>query len=151
MTTQLTTLIRLRQYEVDRGRTQLAIFTQQESLLAERLVGLDQQAELHRSQLSVLSRCGQLNIDAIRLRQQYLQLLSSQRDQLLADVQAARLATAQCRERLIAADQRLQVAEKLRERALREGQLRFERQETQSNDDVWQLLSHPASADIPPA
>ena len=124
MTTQLNTLVRLRQYELDRSQLQLANLIRSECGVAERLEELDDQAARHRSQLSELSRHGQINIDAIRLRHGYLQLLAARRVELIAEYGAAQSATRQQRERLLAADQRLQVAEKLRDRALGESQAR---------------------------
>ena len=131
MTSQLNTLVRLRQYEVDRGRAQLAALAATEHEFSDRLATLTYQIELHRHQLASLSQHGRLNIDAIRLRQQYLQLLGRQQQDLSAELAAAREAVEQHRERLIAADQRLRVAEKLRERALDKAAATQLRQESQ--------------------
>lgn len=147
MTTQLNTLIRLRQYEVDRSRSQLAVISQQEQAWGCRLAELDGQIELHRSQLADLSHSGRLNIDAIRLRQQYLQQLATQRVELLARQATAQRETQEYRDRLIAADQRLQVAEKLRDRALRESQSQLERQETAESEEAWQATARAPEPD----
>lgn len=141
MTAQLTTLIRLRQYEVDRGQVQLATVLQQERALAERMAAVDQQTEVHRAQLSALSRCGQLNINAIRLRQQYLQLLAAQRGELLAQLETAQRATQEHRGRLVAADQRLKIAEQLRERVLRDAAAQRVRQESLDCEEAWRTSS----------
>lgn len=147
MTTQLNTLIRLRKYEVDRSRSQLAVISQQEQAWDRRLAELDGQIELHRGQLADLSHTGRLNIDAIRLRQQHLRQLAAQRVELLARQATARGETQEYRNRLIAADQRLQVAETLRDRALRESQSQIERQETRESEEAWQATAHAPEAD----
>jgi flagellar protein FliJ len=141
MTAQLTTLIRLRQYEVDHGQLQLAGLLQQEQALLQRLAETDGQSDRHRSQLAELTRAGLLNINAIRLRRQYLQQLTEQREMLRSEVAIAQAATDECRKRLIAADQRLQVAEKLRERALAAAQLQSEQQAARDCEDAWRTAS----------
>lgn len=141
MTAQLNTLVRLRQYEVDRGQIQLAMVLQQERALAERVAALDRQVELHRTQLSTLSRCGQLNIDAIRLRQQYLRLLATQRLELQVQLEAAQELTQEHRGRLVAADQRLKTAEQLRERVLQDAVAQRVRQETIDCEEAWRVTA----------
>lgn len=141
MTAQLNMLIRLRQYEVDRGQIQLAMVLQQERALAEQVAALDQQAEIHRTQLSGLCRCGQLDIAAMRLRQQYLQLLAAQRSELQTQFDVAQRVTQEHRGRLLAADQRLKIAEQLREAALHDASTQRVRRETLDCEDSWRISS----------
>lgn len=137
MTAQLNALLRLRQYEVDRFQSQLAVAILQEQSLAERLQDLDRQREQQRVELSKLTRQGQLNIDALRLRQRHLQFLTDQRLTCHAEFEAAALVTQQQRAVLVAADQRRQVVEKLRERLVQEVQTQQQRIETRELEEAW--------------
>ncbi len=137
MTAQLNTLLRLRQYEVDRCQSQLAVALLHEQTLADRLQDLDRQREQQRVELSQLTRQGQLNIDALRLRQRHLQSLTEQRLVLQADFDAAALVTQQQRAALVAADQRRQVVEKLRERLVQEAQIQQQRAEARELEEAW--------------
>ena len=137
MTAQLNTLLRLRQYEVDRCQSQLAVALLHEQTLADRLQDLDRQREQQRAELSVLTRQGQLNIDALRLRQRHLQSLTEQRSALQADFDAAALVTQQQRAALVAADQRRQVVEKLRERLVNEAQTQQQGAEARELEEAW--------------
>lgn len=141
MTAQLKTLIRLRQYEVDRGQIQLTTVLQQERVLAERVAAVDQQVGIHRTQLSVLSRAGQLNIDAIRLRQQYLHLLAAQRHELVVQLEDAKRVTQEHRRSLLAADQRLKIAEQLRERVIQDAVAQRLRQDAVDCEEAWRISS----------
>ena len=137
MTAQLNALLRLRQYEVDRFQSQLAVAILHEQSLAERLQDLDRQREQQRVELSTLTRQGQLNIDALRLRQRHLQFLTDQRLTCQAELEAAALVTQQQRAVLVAADQRRQVVEKLRERLVQEVQTQQQRIETRELEEAW--------------
>lgn len=137
MTSQLNSLVRLRQYELERERAQLARFMEQGRLLTQKTQELERQIELQRAELSRLSHTGQINIDGIRLRQQYLQMLAAQRVKLQGELAAAEQTTAQHRERLIAADQRLHVAEKLRERALHDMEIIQQKQTLLEHNEAW--------------
>lgn len=137
MTAQLNTLLRLRQYEVDRCQSQLAIAMLHEQSLADRLTELDRQLEQQRADLSLLTRLGQLNIDALRLRQRHVQHLAAQRLQAQTEFEAAAQSTQQHRAALIAADQRRQIIEKLRERLLREAQGQQRRGAAAELEQAW--------------
>lgn len=130
MTAQLNTLLRLRQYEVDRCQSQLAEAILCERDVVERMAGIDRQREIQRQELAALTRQGQLNIYAVRIRQRHLQYLTDQQGGLRAELIAAEQATRQRRDLLLAADQRRQVVEKLRERLLQESQTRLSRNQS---------------------
>ena len=137
MTAQLNTLLRLRQYEVDRCRSHLAARLMAERTALERLAELEQQRAQERRDLSMLTRQGQLNIDALRLRQRHLELLVADAAALQVELTAMQRATEQQRELLVQADQRKQVVEKLRERLLQESQQHAERQANRDLEDAW--------------
>ena len=137
MTAQLNTLLRLRQYEVDRCRSQLAARLMAERTAMERLAELEQQRTQERRDLSMLTRQGQLNIEALRLRQRHLELLAADTAALQVEFTALHQATEQQRELLVQADQRKQVVEKLRERLLQESQQHAERQANRELEDGW--------------
>lgn len=141
MTAQLNTLIRLRQYDVDRGQIQLASLQQQERELLGALEEMDRHIEHQRSDMDTLSSAGQLNIDALRLRWQYVQQLITRRTELQTRVSAAQANTRECRARLVAADQRLQVVKKLRERALAAERVQDVKQDAIETEEAWQAGS----------
>lgn len=141
MTAQLNTLLRLRQYEVDRCRSQLAARQNAERVLNERLAGLEQQREHARRDLALLTRQGQLNIEALRLRQRHLDVLAADAAALQTELSALQEATARQRDLLVQADQRQQVVEKLRERVLREAQQLSDRQSDLDLESAWHARS----------
>lgn len=134
MTAQLNTLLRLRQYEVDRCQSQLAAAILCEQDVAERMTAVNRQRERQQQELAALTSRGQLNIDAVRIRQRHLHYLTDQHDKLRSGYEVAEQATRQRRELLLAADQRRQVVEKLRERLRLESQARQSR--TQARDSA---------------
>lgn len=137
MTAQLNTLLRLRQHDVDRCQSQLAVARLHEQTLADRLQDLDRQRDQQRSELSLLTRQGQLNINALRLRQRHLQLLTDQLSTCQAESAAAAVATQEHRAALVAADQKRQVVEKLRERLVQATQTQQQRSETRELEEAW--------------
>lgn len=141
MTAQLNTLLRLRQYEVDRCRSQLAAQQNAERVLSERLAVLEQQREHARRDLALLTRQGQLNIEALRLRQRHLDLLAADAAALQTELSALQEATARQRDLLVQADQRQQVVERLRERLLREAQQLVDRQSDLDLESAWRARS----------
>ena len=141
MTAQLHTLLRLRQYEVDRCQSRLAAAILHEQSLADRLPDFDRQLAQQRAELSTLTRQGQLNINALRLRHRQVQLLTAQRSLAQAEFQAASLVTQQQRAVLIAADQRRQVVEKLRARLLDELQTHRQRTAARELEEAWRPKS----------
>jgi len=141
MTAQLNTLLRLRQFDVDRCQSQLAAAIVQERTLLDCWQVLGKQCEQQRADLETLTRNGPLNVDALRLRQRHLQLLKEQQSRAAAEVAAATKSTEQCRIALVAADQRRQVVEKLRERLLHETRFQLHRTESRELEEAWRPKS----------
>jgi flagellar export protein FliJ len=141
MTAQLNTLLRLRQYDVDRSQSQLAAAILLEQALKERLLDLNRQCEQQRAELSTLTREGQLNIDALRLRQEHLKRLNDQQSAVRAELATAGEAIQLQQTSLVAADQRRQVVEKLRERQLQEAQQQSRRADARELDEVCRARS----------
>lgn len=141
MSTQLNTLLRLRQYEVDRCQSQLAAAILVEQALKDRLYDIDRQREQQRAELSTFTCEGQLNIDALRRRQQHLQHLNEQQSAVRAEFESAAEVTLLQRATLVAADQRRQVIEKLRARQLQEVQQQVRRADARELDEASRALS----------
>lgn len=137
MTAQLNTLLRLRQYAVDHCQSQLAAASLQERTMSDRLQDLGRQCEQQRAELAALTRQGQLNIDALRLRQRHMQFLIEQQSRAAAEVAAATNSKEQCRTALVAADQRRQVVEKLGERLVQETHIQLQRTEARELEEAW--------------
>jgi len=136
MTAQLNTLLRLRQYEVDRCQSQLAAAILLEQSLQDRLHELDRQRDQQRAELSALTREGQLNIDALQRRQQHLQHLNDQQSAVQSEFDTAAEVTQLQRTALVGADQRRQVIEKLLERQMQEAQQQSRRADARELDEV---------------
>ncbi|MES2788192.1 MAG: hypothetical protein V4719_01130 [Planctomycetota bacterium] len=137
MTAQLQTLLRLRQYEVDRCQSRLAAAVLHERTLAHQLQDLSRQQEQQQAELSALTQHGHLNIEALQLRQRHRQFLAEQRISLQAEFEAAATATQENRASLVAADQQRQVVEKLRERVAQAAQTQLRRTEARELEEAW--------------
>ena len=120
MTAQLNTLLRLRQYEVDRCQSQLASALRLERTLQDRVLDLDRQRDQQREEITELTRQSQLNIEAFRLRQRHFQTLTEQRVEAQLELETATQIAQQQRAALVTADQQRQVIEKLQARRVHE-------------------------------
>lgn len=105
--------------------------------MSDRLQDLGRQCEQQRAELAALTRQGQLNIDALRLRQRHMQFLIEQQSRAAAEVAAATNSTEQCRTALVAADQRRQVVEKLGERLVQETHIQLQRAKARELEEAW--------------